>query len=337
MGVSYSEARQKIGDAAKKIFAADPRVHAVGIGSSSTGFHFRAVRNARKVLPLSAQIGSLPDFDSISVAYVDAPGEVFPHVKVPFGAVSQGPIQSSVIERARHRPLVCGLQIENFDQDKRSGEIAQGLITIGTLGCFVRTINGTTAILSNNHVVAGENSGAAGDRIVQPGTGDLQAGDVVASLGQFVVLNPSPANATPAQGNVVFNEVDCGLAELSAGVPFAQDFLRRQLPSPSGTASPALGDRVFKVGRTTGLTVGSVKDVHTIVGPIPYQPGLMWFQECFSIEGDSGAIFSDHGDSGSAILRDTGEVVGLLFAGNGQQTFACPIGTVLQRLQCTLV
>jgi hypothetical protein len=63
----------------------------------------------------------------------------------------------------------------------------------------------------------------------------------------------------------------------------------------------------------------------------------MWFEECFIVEGDGGAMFSDHGDSGSAILRESGEVVGLLFAGNGEQTFACPINTVLQQLNCTLV
>ena len=48
-------------------------------------------------------------------------------------------------------------------------------------------------------------------------------------------------------------------------------------------------------------------------------------------------MFSDHGDSGSAILSTTGEVIGLLYAGNGTQTYACPIQAVLTALNCSLM
>jgi len=49
-------------------------------------------------------------------------------------------------------------------------------------------------------------------------------------------------------------------------------------------------------------------------------------------------MFSDHGDSGAAIIKDgTREVVGLLFAGNGTDTFACPIDAVLTALNCSIV
>ncbi|MGH7170870.1 MAG: hypothetical protein ACRELG_11375 [Gemmataceae bacterium] len=41
-------------------------------------------------------------------------------------------------------------------------------------------------------------------------------------------------------------------------------------------------------------------------------------------------------DSGSAIVSTTGEVLGLLYAGNGTQTYACPIQSVLATLNCTL-
>ena len=55
-----------------------------------------------------------------------------------------------------------------------------------------------------------------------------------------------------------------------------------------------------------------------------------------TIEGDNGTLFSDHGDSGSAIIKTNGEVVGLLYAGNGTQTYACPIDKVLTALSCSL-
>jgi len=45
---------------------------------------------------------------------------------------------------------VCGLQIENADDDQRTGVVAGGHIIVGTLGCFVRLAAGGLAILSNN-------------------------------------------------------------------------------------------------------------------------------------------------------------------------------------------
>ncbi len=72
------------------------------------------------------------------------------------------------------------------------------------------------------------------------------------------------------------------------------------------------------------------------MGPVPYDPGPCWFQRSIVIEGDNGTMFSDHGDSGSAIVRADGMMVGLLYAGNGTQTYACPIANVLTDCMCTL-
>lgn len=103
-----------------------------------------------------------------------------------------------------------------------------------------------------------------------------------------------------------------------------------------GIGTPKIGDKVFKVGRTTGLTNGTITAVGTVVGPIPYDPGNCWFNQQFEIVGDHGTLFSDHGDSGSVIVSTNGEILGLLFAGNGTQTYACPIQAVLTGLNCTL-
>ena len=74
----------------------------------------------------------------------------------------------------------------------------------------------------------------------------------------------------------------------------------------------------------------------TQVGPVNYDHGPCWFRRSIVIEGLNGSRFSDHGDSGSIIVRTNGEVIGVLYAGNGQQTYACPIDIVLQSLGCTL-
>jgi hypothetical protein len=136
---------------------------------------------------------------------------------------------------------------------------------------------------------------------------------------------------------VSFNEIDAGVARLDPNLAFTQGYLPfRNLIAPSATATARPGDHVFKVGRTTGLTHGEVIDVATVVGPVPYDPGPCWFRRSITIQGINGTQFSDKGDSGSAIVRTNGQIVGILYAGNGTETYACPIDECLRAFSCTL-
>jgi hypothetical protein len=177
------------------------------------------------------------------------------------------------------------------------------------------------------------------DRIAQAGDVELSDGDVVATLAEFASLQPSPDDAQPADENVVYNAVDAAVAQLIDPAAFTQAFLAaRKVPAAiAGAAVAQPGDSVYKIGRTTGLTHGVVKDVHTYVGPVPYGCGNVWFKESLTVEGDQGTLFSDHGDSGAIVVKsDSGEIVGLLYASNGTHSFACPIDAVLAALGCAL-
>lgn len=342
MGVEYERALGQLESAAADVFGSDERVRSVGIGRHGSGFGYVAVRNAAAILPLGGLesiAAAVPSFGEIPVTYVDSHHDPESLVKVPHTGPGSPTAASLVAEQGRHRPLVCGLQIENFDDDTRTQVIQNGHIIVGTLGCFVTLQSGKKAILSNNHVVAGENRGQrSADRIMQAGTGAFSAADQAGTLTDFIDVQPSAPTASPARGGVNFNDVDAGVAELLNNVKFAQVYLssRTGVTAPGGTAAAAVGDHVFKVGRTTGLTHGEVTQISTIVGPIPYAPGQCWFQNTLVIEGLNGTMFSDHGDSGSAVVRSDGKIVGLLFAGNGQQTYACDIALVLQALHCTI-
>jgi hypothetical protein len=324
--------------AVNKLFEADPRVQAVGIARHGKGYGFKAVKNVATVRP---QFGGTE---------VTLPNAVYT-VPVQIETVRDAVVTQSVAprrfaasyqpEQDRHRPLVCGLQIQNWDDDERrreSGAMRSDYYTLGTLGGFVRLTDGKVAILSNNHVLAGENRGQPGvDRVQQPGGLGVTATHHVATLSNFVPIQPSPHNAQPGLGNVVFNVVDAAVGGLKPRVRFAQKYLTaRKVPPPKGTAVAQLNDRVFKVGRTTGLTFGVVTAISATVGRIPYDPGPCWFSRQIEVQGEDGTIFSDSGDSGSLVVRESGEVVGLLFAGNGTHTYVCPIATVLTELNCSL-
>lgn len=323
--------------AAVEIFGADPRVRSVGVGRQGEGFGFSAIRNAKVPVPLS-QVKGISEYRGFSVTFLDTDRD--PERLVKLLLIGPGSPTTGVPEQDQHQTVVCGLQVQNYDDDERSGELADGHMIVGSIGCVARLSSGNPGFLSNNHVVAGENRGVKGkDRILQPGGGTISPGAQVGLLSDFVRLKPSPAGATLALGTAILNDMDAGSVEATSPEQCKQGYLpSRNLPTPSGIADAMLGDKVFKVGRTTGLTRGEVIQTGVIVGPIPYAPGPCWFRRSILIQGENGTPFSDHGDSGSAIVRrEDGKVVGLLFAGNGQHTWACRIGDVLRSLNCRIL
>jgi hypothetical protein len=344
MGVALQDAVDSVLDAAATIFQSDPTTRSVGVGKNGDGFAYVAIRNVRAPVAYAAKLGgnqlpSLPEkFRGIPIHYLNTTADPRSLSKVPHAGPAAPGVGSMVPEQQAHSPLVCGVQIQNFDDDVRTGEIANGLITIGTLGCFVELPNRDFAILSNNHVIAGENRGALKqDRILQPGAAKFNSHLHVATLDNYETLKVSPPGATVVAGTAVLNDIDAALAMLPKSQAWSQSYLQgRRATPPKGTAVATIGERVHKVGRTTGLTFGEVTQTNAIEQLI-YGIGTCWFQNAIVIEGVNGTTFSDLGDSGSAIVRDSdGAVLGLLYGGNGFQTYACAIGAVTSALNCRL-
>ncbi|MFL6676015.1 MAG: trypsin-like serine protease [Massilia sp.] len=343
MTIELSTALSAVEQAAAHIFDADARVRSVGVGRTDGGYGFVAVRNIQAPVALSARINkalpaTLPTvFAGIPIRYSDSTADPAQLARVPISSAARAALASTNPEQHLHHSLACGLEIQNYDHDLRTGEIARGYVTIGTLGCFVRLGGANIGLLSNNHVLAGENWGQTGDRVAHPGDIALAPGAQIATLTRFVALLPSPSGATIAGGTAVLNDSDAAVAALQRSVSYEQKYLDgRAVPLPRDIAQAQVGDRVFKVGRTTGLTFGTVAQVAAVVGPIAYAPGPCWFRQNIVIESDDGKPFSNHGDSGSVIVREDGKVVGLLYAGNDTQTYACDIAKVFAALDCQL-
>jgi hypothetical protein len=342
MRVELQTALDSVDDAAFKIFGVDSGIRSLGVGRNGDGYGYIAIRNQRATSPQALRIGarSPPDsIDGISIHYQNSVADPVSLARVPHSGPASPGIGSLILEQQGHQPLACGLQLQNHDDDLRTQEITSGYMTIGTLGCFVELPNHDIAILSNNHVLAGENRGFKGqDRILQPGGVQFDPAMQVATLTEFEPLVVSPPAASISTGGVTYNLIDAAVATLSRTHNHVQAYLPSRLTTqPRGTANARIGDKVHKVGRTTGLTFGEVKQVGVVVGPVAYGIGGCWFRQSVVIEGSNGTTFSDHGDSGSAIVRDSdGIVVGLLYAGNGSQTYACSIATIMNSLNLRL-
>jgi len=151
----------------------------------------------------------------------------------------------------------------------------------------------------------------------------------VASLTQFVQLQ---------QRN---NLVDAALAQLDVGTYWAPTYNGQPV---SGVSDPVQGAPVWKVGRTTGVTVGTIGSARLRFVAVDFAFGTLFFDDVFEVTGDNGQPFSIGGDSGSLVLNASNEAVGLLFAGADPspqlptgRTFCVPIRTVLDTFQVGLL
>ena len=95
-----------------------------------------------------------------------------------------------------------------------------------------------------------------------------------------------------------------------------------------------ISPRVYKVGRTTGYTEGLVTNIAARVA-VRFPNGYATFVDQIAVQQthDNVGPFSDSGDSGSGVLNDSHELVGLLFAGGSTRTLVNPIALVIDALR----
>ena len=228
----------------------------------------------------------------------------------------------------RVRPLKGGCEISNLiiDVDPDSGKPVLG---DGTYGCNVTLIRDRSPqLLSNAHILM-QNNAQKGDAIFQPSVADVPAfrpeqlpkrrstdEDRIAFITDFKMTNRVDAaiarldvsSCCRCCGLDFRNEID-GLSE--GGKPPSNKILglRHALP----------GLEVYKVGITTGRTVGKV-----VTDDTDDLPPARWMGDSFVFTGqieiastDEAEWFSMHGDSGAVIIDQDGFIVGLLMGAYG--------------------
>lgn len=334
MSVEVQRALEVVDEAALQIFSEDSATRSVGIGLVRGSPSIIVVRNVSQ----AARFEPLAHFGNFPVSYLECD-----HDPLLLHTTSAGPV---VPERQRHRPLKCGLEVQNLDQDLRDGLTEGEEPNRGSIGCFVRFADGSPGLISNNHVIAGENSAIIGkDRIVQPGTDRDNNPEVVATLRKFEPLVKSHPSKKFGPNGHAPNVVDAASATIDPHQRALQQYLHGRVGAPpTKLGSAKLQLRVHKVGRGNGETFGVIKQIGVVVGPLPYKIGDCWFRRTIIIESADATTFSRGGDSGAAIVDDEGSAVGLIFGGipgttRGfpHQTYACPMDAILTKLDCSLL
>jgi hypothetical protein len=239
-----------------------------------------------------------------------------PEVTVAGVSIKTEPIVSgrfyTLISRTEKvRPLMAGVSIGNYR------------ITAGTLGLVVR--DKTTKkplILSNNHVltqITRGMEGEIGDPIIQPGSydGGSYPNDMVGKLLRFVSIKRPPES----------NLVDAAVASCDVDV---KELEIMDIGKVVGVRTAKVGEKIFKSGRTSGLTQSTIFDDNATIKVYGYYSP------------DSYAIFEDQlisstplmrpGDSGSVWITEDKNVVGLGFAGSDTMSCANKIENVINLL-----
>jgi len=203
-----------------------------------------------------------------------------------------------------------------------------GGITIGVLGRGTGTLGGSVfesrslmdVILTNWHVACDEVNCSSGTAL-QPSERDGDGQERPVGRVLRSVLNA---------------RVDCAILGLNGAA-----FLERTVldAGPLGRPEQAeLGMAVRKSGRTSGLTTGTITDVDADVDVrnASGDSDVFHHEGQIDFEGDGGMV--QRGDSGSLLLNASGNVVGLVFAGNddGDEGSACHIQEVMNALGINL-
>jgi hypothetical protein len=197
--------------------------------------------------------------------------------------------------RAVCRPLTIGCSV------------AHATSTAGTLGLIARHNKTNRPVLvSNSHVFAHSGQATIGDGITQPGRldGGTEA-PRVATLLDFVALKTAGSN-----------QVDAAIALPDSSVAFTADNI-----AGVGAFTLAAADslqpnlRVMKLGRTSGFTRGNIRAAEIDHIVVATEVGNVTFDDQIEITGIDHA-FSQLGDSGSLVLTEQNEAIGLVFCGN---------------------
>jgi len=227
----------------------------------------------------------------------------------------------------RHRPVVAGVSEINADSTAATAGPYPARVTDTAVGMWAdETDSGEVVRLSNNHVYALVNEAEFGAAVVQPSPrdGGSLPDDKVGELRGYVPIEEGVTVDAAARSTRSDRE-SLEYHELPDEWPTA---IRR------GDYRSLRGETVTKTGRTTGVSSGTVEAVGASVR-VNFGPdhGTVTLRDQI-ITGP----MSQGGDSGSPVFRDeSGELVGLLFAGSANQAICNKIGNVESALGVELL
>lgn len=203
------------------------------------------------------------------------------------------------VRQRSHRPLLGG--------------VSCGISSLGagTLGAIFRDVyTNEPLLLSNAHVLVHDSDvfRAKTDEdyhvVYQPAIGDGGTPiDIVGVVDRWIPFRKDVSSLVDVALATPFVRTVPGILSSDAYG------LVEEIQPNRGLRAPKIGETVFKYGRTTGMRKGRIIDTDFST-KVPYSGSTVHFRDQILIE-----IDIEPGDSGSVIIGEDGNIVGLVFAG----------------------
>jgi hypothetical protein len=258
------------------------------------------------------------------------------HVEVTVVGQAHSSRPEKVAEVEREARLRPGLSISHF-----SG-------FAGSLGCLVSR-DDYLGVLGASHVLGMNNTASEGDPILHPGNPD---GPAVAEnkLGTLVSYRLLVHYQSTLAKVTIANTADAALVRILDEdrcptvnwVPNPKDPEERRI-SIKGIVSAEqlfehLGAPMYKLGRTSGFTRGTLEYSNVQRYPIRLPDGKVYiYEDIACIKTTEGSSFSEPGDSGSLVYTEEGLGIGLVIGGSNQYTFVSPLSACLREMKAQLL
>ena len=237
-------------------------------------------------------------------------------------------VKTDIIEVGETQTLSSGALPQKFRPLKGGASISSVASSeTGTLGCIVKKAKldyFQYFILTNNHVVTDLNKTPIGTPIIQPGfiCGGSFPEDTIGRLKDFVPIK----FIDDGNGTIPENYVDAAIVKIYNKALISDEI--HVIGNLKGINTAKLNETVVKVGFMTAQSLGKIDTL-----------GLT---QTINIASKKLALFKNQirakltlnaGDSGSIVINNNDEAVGLLFAGNFEkrQAYINDINTVLSK------
>lgn len=260
-------------------------------------------------------LDNLPDVVGIDIGLKETGGQLTETIAVCVTVRRKKPL-AQVPQDERIPEFINGIPTDVLEgeiralQDDASYDPARGGIAIGphgsglvgTLGAIVHdAVTNDVLLLTNRHVASDDGGQDGSNRIDQP-RGGSQVGTVLRGA---YTDEADVAVILPTRDTLETVE-DVGALNASA--------------------TAHTGEACKKRGRTTRLTFGTVASRLATIDVQYFDGTIRRYRNQIRI---SGTNFIDGGDSGSVLLNDSNEAIGLCFAGRGDTGYANPISAVM--------
>jgi hypothetical protein len=256
----------------------------------------------KKKHPHQFEDDDYPIPQAIEVRVVGPGGRITTEL-VPTDVVEGPPLSQAGLDE-KVRPTIGGYMIS----------VDAGWFTdwTGTLGVNM-VYNGALSIVTNNHVIS--ENGNVGSKVYQPDSGIFNQ-NKVATVTDFI---PIKSYGNPTQQNPDRNKYDFAWANTKQDLA---DLNIKDIGQPTGTRVPVLGERVRWIGKTTGTVQQATINSITTTTKRGYGQGRWaWWINLIDLRGvvqgqPAGQVRT--GDSGSALVADDLNIVGLVTFKNKQ-------------------